>query len=186
MADKNIDREALKAQREAEKAAERAKKERAKQSKPKKEGTVFSRGGNAVKKFCKDFVGTCKKVMWPTGRQVLKNAGVVLATILIIGIAVFAVDWCLTEVFDLAKDGAVALGEQFAIEETTAAETTTAAGETTTAAGETTTAAGETTTNTEETTAEGESTTAAEDTTAEQTTAEQTTAEATSETTTAA
>lgn len=179
MADKNIDREALKAQREAEKAAERAKKERAKQSKPKKEGTVFSRGGNAVKKFCKDFVGTCKKVMWPTGRQVLKNAGVVLATILIIGIAVFAVDWCLTEVFDLAKDGAVALGEQFAIEETTAAETTTAAGETTTAAGETTT-------NTEETTAEGESTTAAEDTTAEQTTAEQTTAEATSETTTAA
>lgn len=179
MADKNIDREALKAQREAEKAAERAKKERAKQSKPKKEGTVFSRGGNAVKKFCKDFVGTCKKVMWPTGRQVLKNAGVVLATILIIGIAVFAVDWCLTEVFDLAKDGAVALGEQFAIEETTAAETTAAAGETTTAAGETTT-------NTEETTAEGESTTAAEDTTAEQTTAEQTTAEATSETTTAA
>lgn len=174
MADKNIDREALKAQREAEKAAERAKKERAKQSKPKKEGTVFSRGGNAVKKFCKDFVGTCKKVMWPTGRQVLKNAGVVLATILIIGIAVFAVDWCLTEVFDLAKDGAVALGEQFAIEETTAAETTAAAGETTTAAGETTT-------NTEETTAEGESTTAAEDTTAEQTTAE-----ATSETTTAA
>ena len=179
MADKNIDREALKAQREAEKAAEKAKKERAKQSKPKKEGTVISRGTTAVKKFCKDFVGTCKKVMWPTGRQVLKNAGVVLATILIIGIAVFAVDWCLTEVFDLAKDGAVALGEQFAIEETTAAETTTAAGETTTAAGETTT-------NTEETTAEGESTTAAEDTTAEQTTAEQTTAEATSETTTAA
>ena len=32
MADKNIDREALKAQREAEKAAERAKKERFEQA----------------------------------------------------------------------------------------------------------------------------------------------------------
>ena len=72
MAEKNIDKEALKAQKEAEKAAEKAKKERIKQSKPKKEGTVFSRGAGAVKKFCKDFVGTCKKVVWPTGRQVLK------------------------------------------------------------------------------------------------------------------
>ncbi|MBR3766764.1 MAG: preprotein translocase subunit SecE [Clostridia bacterium] len=162
MADKNIDKEALKAQKEAEKAAEKAKKERIKQSKPKKEGTVFSRGGAAVKKFCKDFVGTCKKVVWPTGRQVLKNAGVVLATILVIGIAVFAVDWCLTEVFDLAKQGAVSLGEQFADETTTAAEGTTAA------ADETTTAEGET----------SEETTVEEDTTAEETTAteEETTA----------
>ena len=110
--------------------------------------------------------------MWPTGRQVLKNAGVVLATILIIGVAVFAVDWCLTEVFKLAKEGAVQLGEQYAIE-----ETTTGAAETTTAAGETTTAAGETTTGAEESTAVDETTTeGSEDTTAEVTTAETTTA----------
>ncbi len=165
MADKNIDKEALKAQKEAEKAAEKAKKERIKQSKPKKEGTVVSRGTAAVKKFCKDFVGTCKKVVWPTGRQVLKNAGVVLATILVIGIAVFAVDWCLTEVFDLAKEGAVALGEQFAIEETTtAAQETTTATEQTTAADETTAAEDETAETTEA---------AAEETTAEETTAEE-------------
>ena len=160
MADKNIDKEALKAEKEALKAAEKAKKERIKQSKPKKEGTIVSRGTAAVKKFCKDFVGTCKKVTWPTGKQVIKNAGVVLATIAVVAVAVFAVDWVLTEVFDIGKNAAVALGEQFAIETTTAATETTS--------GEETTA--------EETTAEGET---AEETTAEETTAEETTAEET-------
>ena len=160
MAEKNIDKEALKAEKEALKAAEKAKKERIKASKPKKEGTIVSRGTAAVKKFCKDFVGTCKKVTWPTGKQVIKNAGVVLATIAVVAVAVFAVDWVLTEVFDLGKNAAVALGEQFAIETTTAATETTS--------GEETTA--------EETTAEGET---AEETTAEETTAEETTAEET-------
>ena len=166
MADKNIDKEALKAEKEALKAAEKAKKERIKASKPKKEGTIVSRGTAAVKKFCKDFVGTCKKVTWPTGKQVIKNAGVVLATIAVVAVAVFAVDWVLTEVFDIGKNAAIALGEQFAIETTTGGETTTAATETTT---------GEETTG-EETTAEEETTAAEEETTAEETTAEETTA----------
>ena len=169
MADKNIDKEALKAEKEALKAAEKAKKERIKASKPKKEGTVVSRGTAAVKKFCKDFVGTCKKVTWPTGKQVIKNAGVVLATIAVVAVAVFAVDWVLTEVFDIGKNAAIALGEQFAIETTTGSETTAA---TETTSGEETTA--------EETTAEGETaeetTAAEEETTAEETTAEETTA----------
>ncbi|MBR3598158.1 MAG: preprotein translocase subunit SecE [Clostridia bacterium] len=167
MADKNIDKEALKAQKEAEKAAEKAKKERIKASKPKKEGTVFSRGTAAVKKFCKDFVGTCKKVAWPTGKQVIKNSGIVLATIAVIAVAVFGVDWALTEVFDLAKQGAVSLGEQFAIEETTEEETT----------AETTTAGESTTASSEETTEEGETSeeTSAEETTGEEAASEETT-----------
>lgn len=146
MADKNLGKEDLKKQKADEKAAEKAKKERIKQSKPKKEGNPFSRGGAAVKKFCKDFVGTCKKVSWPTGKQVIKNSGVVLATIVVIGLAVAGIDYALTGVFNLAKDGAVQLGEKYAIVE----ETTTAATETTTAATETTSA---------ETTSEEESTT---------------------------
>ena len=172
MADKNIDKEALKAQKEAEKAAEKAKKERIKQSKPKKEGTVASRGVAAVKKFGKDFAGTCKKVVWPTGKQVIKNAGVVLATIFVIGLAVFAVDWALNEVFDLGKQGAVSLGEQFAIEETTEASETTTAASTEETTAEETTAEDETS---EETTAEEES---EEETTAEEETEEETTEEA--------
>ena len=169
MAEKNIDKEALKAEKEALKAAERAKKERIKASKPKKEGTVVSRGTSAVKKFFKDFVGTCKKVTWPTGQQVIKNAGVVLATIAIVAVAVFAVDWVLTEVFDLGKQAAINLGEQFAIEETTTAAETTTAIELTTAAAEETTAEGETA---EETTASEEVTTAGAETSEETTEAE--------------
>lgn len=169
MAEKNIDKEALKAEKEALKAAEKAKKERIKASKPKKEGTVVSRGTSAVKKFCKDFVGTCKKVTWPTGQQVIKNAGVVLATIAIVAVAVFAVDWVLTEVFDLGKQAAINLGEQFAIEETTTAAETTTAIELTTAAAEETTAEGETA---EETTASEEVTTAEAETSEETTEAE--------------
>lgn len=131
MAEKNVDKDTLKAQKEAEKAAEKAKKERIKQSKPKKEGNVFSRGGAAVKKFCKDFAGTCKKVVWPTGKQVFKNAGVVLATIVVIGIAVGLVDLGLTSVFDLAEDALGELGDKYASEETTVADETTTAGLTT-------------------------------------------------------
>ncbi len=143
MAEKNLDKELSKDKqkkdaKELEKANEKAKKERIKQSKPKKEGTVFSRSTAAVKKFFKDFIGTGKKVTWPTGKQVFKNAGVVIATIAVVSVAVFGVDWVLTEVFKLGKEGAINLGEQFAIE-TTVEETTTAAAVATTAASQETT-----------------------------------------------
>lgn len=163
MAEKNLDKDLKKEAKELEKA----KKERIKQSKPKKEGTVFSRGTSAVKKFCKDFVGICKKVTWPTGQQVIKNAGVVIATIAVVAVAVFGVDWVLTEVFKLGKEGAINLGEQFAIE-TTAEETT--AAETTAAAEQTTSE--EETASEEETTAEGA---VAEESTSEEASSEEST-----------
>ncbi len=140
MAEKNLDKEVSKNQQKKDaKELEKAKKERIKQSKPKKEGTVFSRGTSAVKKFCKDFVGICKKVTWPSGQQVFKNAGVVIATIAVVAVAVFGVDWVLTEVFDLGKEAAVNLGEQFAIETTAEATTSATTEETTAATQETTT-----------------------------------------------
>ena len=132
MADKNIDKEALKAQKDAEKAAKKAKQERIKQSKPKKEGNIATRGVAAVKKFCKDFVGTCKKVAWPTGKQVIKNSGVVLAAIAIVTLAVAAVDWGLSTVFKAAEKGVEELAEVFTQEEeTTEEETTTKKSDTT-------------------------------------------------------
>lgn len=130
MADKNIDKEALNAQKDAEKAAKKAKKERIKQSKPKKEGNIFTRGAAAVKKFCKDFVGTCKKVAWPTGKQVIKNSGVVLAAIAIVTLAVAAVDWGFSTVFNAAEKGVEELAAVMNDEETTEAETTTEASDT--------------------------------------------------------
>ena len=120
----NTDKEALKAAKDAEKAAKKAKQERIKQSKPKKDGNAFSRAGSAVKKFFKDFVGTCKKIVWPTGKQVVKNSLVVLATIIVIGGVVALIDFGLTKIFDLGEQGVVALAEYVGEEETTAADAT--------------------------------------------------------------
>ena len=123
----NTDKDALKATKEAEKAAKKAKQERIKQSKPKKDGTAFSRAGKAIKKFWKDFTGTCKKIVWPTGQQVLKNSLVVLATIAVVGTAVWLIDMGLTKIFDLGKDGVISLAEYVGgdeAEETTAADLT--------------------------------------------------------------
>ena len=120
----NMDKEALQAAKEAEKAAKKAKQERIKQSKPKKEGTAFSRAGNAVKKFFKDFTGTCKKIVWPTGQQVIKNSLVVLATIIVIGAIVALIDFGLTKIFDLGEQGVVSLAEYVGgDEEATTADT---------------------------------------------------------------
>ncbi len=99
MADENrpVDKEAEKARKQAEKEALKAKKERIKQSKPKKEGNVFARIWAAIVKFFKDFRGTCKKVIWPDRKTVFKSTLVVLATVLVVGAAIWIVDFGLTK-----------------------------------------------------------------------------------------
>ena len=100
MADENkqTDKEALKAQKQAEKDALKAKKERIKQSKPKKseQGNIFVRMGRAIKKFFKDFRGTCKKVIWPDRKTVLKSTLIVLITVIIVGIGIWIADFAFT------------------------------------------------------------------------------------------
>lgn len=118
----NTDKEALKAAKEAEKAAKKAKQDRIKQSKPKKDGSAFSRAGKTVKKFFKDFTGTCKKIVWPTGKQVLKNSLVVLATIIVIGAVVALIDFGLTKIFDLGEQGVVSLAEYIGDKNSTATD----------------------------------------------------------------
>ena len=99
MADENkqVDKEALKAQKQAEKDALKAKKERIKQSKPKKEGNAFSRMLKAIKKFFKDFKGTCKKVIWPDRKTVLKNTLIVFITVVIVGAGIWLADFAFTQ-----------------------------------------------------------------------------------------
>ncbi len=99
MADENrqVDKEALKAQKQAEKEALKAKKERIKQSKPKKEGNVFTRAFAAIKKFFKDFKGTCKKVIWPDRKTVLRNTLIVLVTVVIVGAGIWLADFAFSQ-----------------------------------------------------------------------------------------
>ena len=90
---KPVDKEAVKAQKEAEKKALKEKKERIKQSKPKKEGNVVSRAAGKVKKFCKDFKGTCKKVIWPDRKTVLRNTLIVFLVTIVVGAGIWVADF---------------------------------------------------------------------------------------------
>lgn len=45
-----------------------------------------------VKNFLKSVWAELKKVHWPTKKQVIQYTGIVLATIFVIGVAIFVVD----------------------------------------------------------------------------------------------
>lgn len=168
MAENNADKEAMKLAKEAEKAAEKAKKERIKQSKPKKEGNAFSRAGAGIKKFWKDFTGTCKKVVWPSGKQVLKSSLVVLVSIIVVGAVIFGFDTGINALFEQGAKLSSSLGEKAAGDSTTAAETT--AADSATDTNGTTAAAQAGASDATEAETGAESTAAAEQTTAESTT----------------
>lgn len=106
MADENkqVDKEALKAQKQAEKEALKAKKERIKQSKPKKEGNIFTRMFKAIKKFFKDFKGTCKKVIWPDKKTVLRNTLIVFVVTVIVGAGIWIADFALSRSIRAVQD----------------------------------------------------------------------------------
>ena len=168
MAENNADKEAMKLAKEAEKAAEKAKKERIKQSKPKKEGNAFSRAGAGIKKFWKDFTGTCKKVVWPSGKQVLKSSLVVLVSIIVVGAVIFGFDTGINALFEQGAKLSSSLGEKAAGDSTTMAETT--AADSATETNGTTSAAQADASDATEAETGAESTAAAEQTTAESTT----------------
>ena len=166
----DTDKDILKAEKEAEKAAKKAKQERIKQSKPKKDGTVVSRAGNSVKKFWKDFTGTVKKIVWPGRTQVLKSSAVVLASIVVVGLVIFGFDRGLNALFSLGEDLAENLGAAYATTTEASDEKTTKADEKTTKADDEKTTAGDETTTGDESTTADESTTGDESTTADEST----------------
>lgn len=83
----------------AEKVAKAEKVKKTKSEKAKKSGkpNIFVRMGGSIKRFFKDFKGEIKKIQWPGGKEVLKNSLVVLLTVAVIGVAIFAIDWLLSE-----------------------------------------------------------------------------------------
>lgn len=48
--------------------------------------------GRKVTKFVKDCKGEIKKIVWPTPKATFKNTGVVLVTIIVLGLFVFLLD----------------------------------------------------------------------------------------------
>ena len=87
---KQASKEAKQKVKAAEKAAPGAKEKKAK-----KDGKKS--GMRKVRKWLKDFRGEIKKIVWPDFKTVMKNTGIVLVTVLIIGTLVWIVDFILTQ-----------------------------------------------------------------------------------------
>ena len=57
-----------------------------------KKANFFSRAGKNVSKFFRDVRSEIRKIVWPTPQAVFKNTGVVLVTIIVIGLFIFGLD----------------------------------------------------------------------------------------------
>ena len=60
--------------------------------KAEKKENVFARAGKNGSKFLRDCKNEVKKIVWPTPKAVFRNTGVVLVSILIIGLFIFVLD----------------------------------------------------------------------------------------------
>ena len=70
-------------------------------------GNAFQRFGKGFKKFWKDFRGEIKKITWPGAKTVLKNTGVVLVSVAVVGVVIYAIDqglsFLVTKLIELAQ-----------------------------------------------------------------------------------
>ena len=55
---------------------------------------------NRVLRWCKDLKAELKKVTWPSVKSVIKNVGVVVACVLIVGVCIWVFDWLARAVID--------------------------------------------------------------------------------------
>ena len=55
---------------------------------------------NRVLRWFKDLRGELKKVTWPSVRNVIKNVGIVIACVLVVGVCIWVFDWLARAVVD--------------------------------------------------------------------------------------
>ena len=87
--------------------AENTKKDQKSEKKAKKPNAIV-RFFKRIVKFCKDCKGEMKKIVWPTPKTVFKNTGVVLVTIILLGLFVFLLDTGFMNLLSLVMDVAQA------------------------------------------------------------------------------
>lgn len=68
-----------------------------------KKPNPFVKAFKGIVKFFKDFKGEMKKIVWPDSKTVLKNSGVVIATVILIGVGIWIVDFGLSELLKFIK-----------------------------------------------------------------------------------
>ena len=101
-------KEAKKKLRQAEKAGPESEK------KAKKSG---SKNSKKAARWLRDFRGEIKKIVWPDFKTVMKNTGIVLVTVVIIGALVWIVDFALTQSVNAMKNAASGVSETADYEE---------------------------------------------------------------------
>ncbi len=69
--------------------------------KAKKKENFLVRTGERISRFFRDTKGEIRKIVWPTPQSVFKNTGVVLVTIIVIGLFVFGIDTLLVNLLSL-------------------------------------------------------------------------------------
>ncbi len=92
------------AKEQGKKAETKVDNKKAKAKPEKKKVNAFSSILKRVTKFFKDLKGETKKVVWPTPKAVFKNMGVVLITVLIATLFVFALDTVFMNLLGLVMD----------------------------------------------------------------------------------
>ncbi|MDR1927165.1 MAG: preprotein translocase subunit SecE [Oscillospiraceae bacterium] len=85
-------------EKEARAKIKQAEKTKSKDAKEKKSAAAsLSKGGKKFAKFWKDFRGELRKIVWPDFKTVMRNTGIVLVTVLIVGAMIWIVDFGLTQ-----------------------------------------------------------------------------------------
>lgn len=69
-----------------------------------KKPNAFVRFFKKIGKFFRDCKGELKKIVWPTPKSVFKSTGVVLVTIIILGLFVFLLDTGFMNLLGLVMD----------------------------------------------------------------------------------
>ena len=71
-----------------------------------KKPNFFVRTGRKLSKWFREMKSELKKVVWPSGKQLVNNTLIVLAAVIVVGAVVFMFDW-------LASGGIGLLSELF-------------------------------------------------------------------------
>ncbi len=69
-----------------------------------KQPNFFVRTATKVSKWFREMKSELRKVVWPSGKQLLNNTLIVFGAVVVVGVIVFAFDW-------LAAQGVALLGE---------------------------------------------------------------------------
>ena len=114
----SIDAQRAKEQKEAKQKIKEAEKAKPGAKEKDKAGAQKAGGkktGKKVARWLRDFRGELKKIVWPDFKTVMKNTGIVLVAVVIIGTPVWLIDLALTRGIGLMKT--VAAGASFSQEE---------------------------------------------------------------------